>query len=128
NNPVLKIRAELELGRYEDAAKSLDDGLKRLPTSLALRWIGQDVCRFDKQTERTQQLADEFAKLVNQAAWRYSDAANRIVVARFLLSRGADPKKVLDALVNEVKKQQPNFAPAYLASGELALEKGDFAL
>lgn len=128
NCRVLKIRAELELGRYDEAAKTLDESLKRLPTSLELRWLGRDVCRYTNQPERVKQLEAEIAQLVSQAPWRYGDAANRLVVARYLLSQGADPKKVLDGLINEVKRQLPNFAPAFLASGELALEKGDFAL
>jgi cytochrome c-type biogenesis protein CcmH/NrfG len=35
---------------------------------------------------------------------------------------------VLDGIYNEVKKQQPNFATVWAASGELALEKQDYAL
>ena len=34
--------------------------------------------------------------MVQQAPWRYSDAVNQVVVGRFLLSQGVDPKKVLD--------------------------------
>ncbi len=124
----LKIKAELELGRYADAAKSLEEGLKRLPTSLELRWLGRDVCRYNNQADRVKQLEGEIRQLVEQWPARYSDAANRIVVAKYLLSQNADPKKVLDGLINEVKKQLPDFTAAYLASGELALEKGDFAL
>jgi len=124
----LKIRAELALGRYPAAEKSLTEGLKAIPTTLELRWQGREVCRYNNQPERVKQLEGEIAKLVDQAAYRYSDAHNRIVIARYLLSQGADPKKVLSGLINVVKKQNPNFAPAYLASGELALEKGDFAL
>jgi len=128
NNRVLKIRAELELGRYADALATLDEGLKRLPNSLALRWIGRDVVHFNNQSDRAKQLETEIAQLVNQAPSRYSDAANRLIVGKYLLSQGADPKKVLDVIINEVKKQIPNFTPAYLAAGELALDKGDSAL
>jgi tetratricopeptide (TPR) repeat protein len=128
NCRTLKIRAELEVGRYQEAAKSLDEGLKRLPTSLELRWIGREVCRYSNQPDRVKQLETEIRQLVEQAAWRYSDAANRIVVAKYLLSQNVDPRKVLDGLINDVKKQLPDFTPAHLAAGELALEKGDFAL
>ncbi len=124
----LKIRAELALGRYQAAEKSLTAGLEQLPTSLELRWQGREVCRFNNQPERVKQFEGEIARLVEQVPHRYSDALNRIVIARYLLSQGADPKKVLSGLINVVKKQNLNFAPAYLASGELALEKGDFAL
>jgi tetratricopeptide (TPR) repeat protein len=124
----VKIRAELALGRYQAAEKSLTAGLEKIPTSLELRWQGRDACRYNNQPERVKEFEGEIARLVEQAPYRYSDALNRILIARYLLSQGADPKKVLSGLINVVKKQNANFAPAYLASGELALEKGDYAL
>ena len=125
---LLIIRSELELGRYAEAEKTLTEGLKRLPGSLELRWWGREVCRYNNQPERARQLDAEFAGLVERFPSRYTDAVNRVAIARFLLSHGVDPKKVLDGLINDVKKRQPSFAPAYLASGDLALEKNDFAL
>jgi tetratricopeptide (TPR) repeat protein len=128
NYRLLKIRAELELGRYAEALKTLDESLKRFPYSLQLRWIGRDVCRFNRLSERTAKLDVEITQMVQQAPWRYSDAVNQIVVGRFFLSQGIDPKKVLDTIYNVVKKRQPTYTETFLASGELALEKNDYAL
>ena len=128
NLRLLKLRAELELGRYADASETLDAALKKFTTSIELRWMGRDVWRFNGQPERAVELENEIEQLVKQTPWRYSDAANRLVLGRFLLSRGADPKQVNDRAYNIVKKYQPTFAPAFVASGELALEKNDFAL
>lgn len=128
NYRLLKLRSELELGRYADAAETLDGALKKFSSSIELRWYGRDVARFNGQTERVAAFEDEIAKLVQQTPWRYSDAASRLIVGRFVLSQGADPKKVLDGAYNVVKKFQPTYAPAFLACGELALEKNDFAL
>lgn len=128
NLRLLKLRSELELGRYADAAETLDAALKKFSTSIELRWLGRDVWRFNGQPDRATELENEIEQLVKQTPWRYSDAANRLVLGRFLLSRGADPKQVNDGAYNIVKKYQPTFAPAFVASGELALEKNDFAL
>ena len=128
NFRLLKIKAELELGRYADALQSLDAALERLPTSIGLRWIGRDVCRFNNQPARVKQFEGEIGLLVRQWPHRYSDSINRIIVGRFLISQGIDPKRVLDAIYNEVKKQNPNLATVWIASGDLALEKQDFAL
>ncbi len=124
----LQIRAEMELGRYADAAKTLDAALRLFPVSIELRWLGRDVFRMNNQPQRVRQLEEEITQLVQQAPWRYGDAANRITVGRFLLAQGLDAKKVLDGTYSIVKKQQPTFVKAWTASGELALEKSDFAL
>src|SRR5262245_8649503 len=43
---VVKIRAEMELGQYTEAAKTLAAGLKNVPRSFRLRCVGRDVLRF----------------------------------------------------------------------------------
>lgn len=123
-----KIRAELELGRYADAKETLDAALKKFGSSIELRWLGRDVCRFNNQPEQAAKFEQEIEQLVRDASWRYSDAGSRVILGRYLLAQGADPKKVLDGAYNIVKKFQPTYAPAFLASGELALDKQDFAL
>jgi tetratricopeptide (TPR) repeat protein len=128
NIRLIKIRAEMEQGKYADALATLDAALLRLPTTIQLRWLGREVCRFNNQLERVNKLEDEIGRLVRQAPARYSDSVNRIIVGRFLLGQAIDPKRVLDAIYNEVKKQQPNLALVWLASGDLALDKQDYAL
>jgi tetratricopeptide (TPR) repeat protein len=108
--------------------KTFDAALARFPQSLQLRWLGRDVCRFNQQTERAARLDEEFAALVKDFSWRYSDVVNQVVVGRFLISQRADPKKVLDGVFGEVKRRQPGYVEAFLASGELALEKHDYQL
>ncbi len=125
---VLKLRAELELGRYADAAVTFEEALKSIPRSIEIRWWGRDVCRYTNQLPRVAQLDEQIGSLVQQSPGYYSDAPNRIIVGRFLLSEGLDPKRILDGAYNIIKRQQPNYVPAYLASGELALDKQDYAL
>lgn len=128
NWPLLKIRSELALGRYADAQKTLDAALDRFQASVQLRWLGREVARFNGRPERADELTDEIGELVRQSSWRFRDPANQITLGRFFLSQGVDAKQVLDRIFNQVKKQQPNYIEAYLASGELALEKHDYAL
>lgn len=128
NYRLLKIRSEMELGRYAEALKTLDEALKRFPYSLQLRWLGREACQFNRQPERAAKLEVEITQMLQQAPWRYSDAVNQVAIGRFYLSQGIDPKQVLDTVYNVVKKRQPTYVDVYLASGELALEKNDFAL
>ncbi|HET6880395.1 MAG TPA: tetratricopeptide repeat protein [Pirellulales bacterium] len=128
NWPLVKIKCEMTLGRYADARETLETALARFPYSAALHWLGRDVYRFNNLPERAGQVVNELAEFVRQQAWRYRDAANEAVVGRFLLAQGVDPKRVLDNLYNDAKKQQPELIDAWLASGQLALDKNDFAL
>lgn len=125
---VLKIRAELELGRYPDAQATLDAALKQFSYSIQLRWLGREVCRYNKQVERAATLEKEIPDLLRQQSWRYTDVASQMALGEFLLQEGIDPKKVLDGLYKEVKRRSPNSTAAYLACGELALDKQDYAL
>jgi tetratricopeptide (TPR) repeat protein len=125
---LLKLRAEMELGRYADALATLDAGLKALPYSLQLRVAGRSVCRFNGQAERAARLDQEIAGLMKQQGWRYGDFVNQLAHGRWQLSQGADPKQVLSGTFNEVKRRQPGQADVYLAIGELALDKHDYQL
>ena len=125
---LLKLRSEMELGKYADALATFEAASKRFNRSIELRWWGRDVVRFNDQPDRAKQLEEEIGQLIRNDPWQFSNAANRIIVGRYLLSQGLDPKRILEGAYNVVKKQQPGYVPAYLASGELALDKQDFAL
>ncbi|HWB08327.1 MAG TPA: tetratricopeptide repeat protein [Pirellulales bacterium] len=125
---LLKLKGEMTLGRYADARATLETALGRFPYSAPLHWTGRDVYRFNNLPDRAARLAEAFGQHLRQSAWRYRDAAAEVVVGRFMLSLGVDPKKVLDSLYNDAKRQQPVLVDPWLASGELALEKNDFAL
>lgn len=125
---VLKIQAELATGRYTDANKSLKLALDRYPASVRLRWIGGDVHRFNGNGELAAKTLDEIAELFSSASWRYRDPTNQIALGRFFLHRGADAKQVLNEIYSKVKKASPGLPEAFVASGELALDKHDYGL
>ncbi|MBX3442002.1 MAG: hypothetical protein KF774_06325 [Planctomyces sp.] len=125
---VLKIRAELEQGRHADALASLNAGMRAAPSSVQLRWIGRDVHRFNGDPEQALKLDEEIGNLARQSPWRYSDSPNQVTIGRFLLSHGVDPRRVLSEVFGLVKRRNAAFTDVYLASGELALEKHDYAL
>jgi hypothetical protein len=75
----------MELGRYGDALKTLDKALERFPQSLLLRWLGRQVCQFNRLPERAARFDVDITQMIQQAPWRYSDAVNEVVVGRFYL-------------------------------------------
>lgn len=125
---IVKIEAELALGRYPDALETLEAALKRYRFSVRLRWLGREVYLYNAKPDTAIEVLDEIDQLFQQTRWRYRDPASLMVVGQYLLHRGADPKAVLDRIYDPVKKQHPNSLPSYIVSGELALEKHDFGL
>ncbi len=125
---VLQVRAFLEVGRYAEAKATLAAGLVQLPQSIRLRWIGREVALANGQPETAARMSDEIRQLVSSRAWAYRDPVNLVIFARVALLLGADPKDVLDKVLATAQKGDPALPDTYLAKGELAMEKHDFAL
>ena len=125
---IIKIRADLAQGHYVQALDTLDKALERYRTSIRLRWVGHRVCRYNTRHQRAEELLDEIDHLTDGSTWRYSDPLSRVTLGRFYLERGVDPKEVLDGVYNQLKKRSPRSVEPYIAAGQLALEKHDYAL
>src|SRR4051812_39712767 len=66
--------------------------------------------------------------MVQARAYMYRNPADMVIYGRMALALGADPKDVLEKLYAAAQKADPKLRDVYLARGELALEKHDFAL
>jgi tetratricopeptide (TPR) repeat protein len=126
--PLLKIRSEMVVGAYAEALAALDAAQSQHATSLALRLAGRDVYLFNNQPVPANGQLTIIQTLVENAPWRYSDAANRVLLGRTLLLTGAEPRQILELLYDKARKERPDELDAYQASAELALEKHDDAL
>ena len=126
--PLLKIDADMQRGRYAEALQTLDAALQEFRSSVRLRWLGYQVLLHNNQLDRAEKMLDEIRELATGATYRYNDSANRVTLGKYFEYRGADARRVLDTFYDPVKKDQPELAEAYIAAGELALSKSDYAL
>ena len=124
----LKIESQLAIGQYSAALQTVETGLTRFSSSIQLRWLGQQIYRRNGLPEKAIEMLTSIEQLANQTPWRYSDATNRVILGRFFLLQGADPRQVLELAYDRAKKDQPQLVDSWIASAELALEKQDFAL
>jgi len=122
------IRCLLAQGQYPEALSALTNALARSPRSLPLAWLARDVYRANGQPDRATEIVEEIPQFVSQRPWSYRDPENLIPFGRAMLALGADPKEVLDKVFATAKRASPELLDLYLAGGELALEKNDFAL
>jgi tetratricopeptide (TPR) repeat protein len=125
---LLLIEGLHALGRYAEAHTHLTNALAQDTRSLRLRWLARDVFRSLGETAKAEEATKEIVQFGASRPWAYRDAAEVVVVGQAALVHGADPRQVLDRLYATAKKADPDAREVYLASGELALEKHDFAL
>ncbi len=125
---VLLGQALLTVGRTPDADAAVTLGLSRVPVSLRLRWLSREIALTDGRPEQAAKLVESIRQLYAERSSAYRNAADLVVFGRVALLLGADPKDVLDRVFSVAQKAAPKLRDVYLARGELALEKHDFAL
>ncbi|HYE31976.1 MAG TPA: tetratricopeptide repeat protein [Methylomirabilota bacterium] len=125
---LLLAEAYLLTGQYDEAQAAITAGLKRSSSSIQLRLLGYDAFRQGGDTERADELLSEINELGGSRRWLYRDPENLVALGRAALLLGAEPKLVLENFFDIAKKENPKLKSAYLASGDLALQKGDDAL
>ena len=126
--PLMRSEALMSVGKYPEAHEVISKALERFPYSLRLRLTGYDVFRANGDTGRAQALKEEMDRFGGQREWAYREPPDRVALGKAAILLGADPKRVMELFFDPVKKSAPTFPDTYLANGELALLKNDFAL
>lgn len=126
--PLLVGEALGKVGRYPEALAELNDGCKAFPLDLRLRYAAWRAAREAGAADDTARHFAELERLTNVRLWAYRTPADRITLGRLALIFGADPKAVLEQFYDPIRKANPELRESYLATGELALDKNDFAL
>jgi tetratricopeptide (TPR) repeat protein len=125
---LFRAEAQRALGRYDDAAKTLDDAIGKDVQSLRLRWAARELAVFRGDKDAARRLLLEMAEMVSRRRWAYRDPPNLVIFGRVALALGADPKDVLDRVFASAQTTSPGLRDVYLARGELALDKQDYDL
>jgi tetratricopeptide (TPR) repeat protein len=125
---LLLTKALVSTGRYPDARRVITDALGHDPDNLRLRWEARKVLLSNGETAPAAEMVESILRRVSTYPRSYRDAQSLLIFGQAALLRSADPKRVLDQLFDEAKKNQPRLPEVYLASGNLALDKHDFAL
>src|SRR3954471_10687893 len=125
---LLAIQSLLQLGRYTNALELLNTALDRYSSSVQLRLLGHEVFLRNGDPEKAASLLQEINVLAGTRSWAYRSAADLVALGRTALLLGAEPRKVLEQFFDKAKKADPEFRDAYVASGQLALNKGDYDL
>lgn len=124
---LLLARSLMETGQYPQAKAAIESAIARNAQNLQLRILARDIYRLNGDPKNAEKKVEELDRL-GFREWAYTTPADRVALGQAALLVGADPKKVLDRFFDPVRKEAPETREVYQASGDLALEKGDFAL
>ncbi len=125
---VLLAQSLLAIGKYAEAETAITNALEAESRSLKLYWQAREVFLSNGRRESADKMLETMLKLASSRPWAYRDAPSLVILGRVGLLRGVDPKKILNQLFDAAKKVEPQSREVYLASGDLALAKHDYAL
>ncbi len=124
---ILQIKALLATGRYNEAHSNALAGAANSSYNLTLRLLARQTALYqDDATGARRQLA-EIKLLIER---RFGDFQNEDAPAlgQALLLLGVEPRLVLDNCFRRAENMEPPSREAFLATGQLALDKHDSAL
>jgi len=125
---LLRAEALAEVGRYQEGRDVLMQAIARFPVSLQLRLAAYEAQRSVGAVDEAKKQLAEINRLGETRPWAYRSSGDQVTLARAALLAGKDPKPILGEILDPVRKVHPEFRDTWLVTGELALEKNDFAL
>jgi tetratricopeptide (TPR) repeat protein len=126
--PALRAEALAEVGRYQEGRDILMQAIARFPVSVQLRLAAYEAQRSVGAIDEAKKQLAELNRLGETRPWAYRSPADQVTLARAALLGTEDPKQVLDQILDPVRKVHPELRDSWLVTGEVALEKSDYAL
>ena len=125
---LLHAEALWTVGRYLEAVDAINETRRMYYYSVRARLLGYEIYRSAGDLKKAQEVLDEINLLGGSRRWGYRDAIDVVALGQAAIILGADPRLVLENFFGAAKKADPEMREVYIASGQLALEKHDFAL
>jgi tetratricopeptide (TPR) repeat protein len=125
---LLLSDALLTTGQYPEARTVVTNALAAHRQSVRLCWQAREAFLANGQVDAARQMLESIGRIVWRHPSDFSDAGELVISGKTAVLLGADPKKVLDRIFAAAQKAEPKARDVYLAAGELALDKHDFAL
>jgi len=125
---VLLVKALLTVGRYGDARSNALAGVDEFPSSIPLRLLARDAELFQNNLPGANRQLNEIKSVISQTGRVVASSDNLVALGRALILLGVEPRLALENCFQRACDMDPPTPEAYLASGQLALDKHDFNL
>jgi tetratricopeptide (TPR) repeat protein len=123
--PRTLLAAYLATGKYDEAVEVYRSNIERFSTSIRMRMLGAHAYRLTNDAKQAAAELEVIPELVQRVPWRFNSKTELIALGDYFLSRGEDPKQVLELCYDKATKEDPKLVEAYVASARLAISKMD---
>ena len=120
--------SQLNTGQYPEAANTISNALNRYSYSIPMRVVAHRVYQTVGRTDEAEEQLRRVNELLQNQNSFSRNAETLSAIGRVLLHLGADPKDILDKLLQPALRADEESREPRLAIGELALSKKDVAL
>jgi tetratricopeptide (TPR) repeat protein len=125
---LLLVKSLLTVGRYAEARSNALAGVDEYPTSIPLRLMARDAELFQNDLVGANRQLNEIKSVINQTGRVVQSSDKLVALGRALIILGVEPRLALENCFEKAYDMDPPTPEAYLASGQLALDKHDFTL
>jgi tetratricopeptide (TPR) repeat protein len=124
---ILLIKSLLATGRYQEAHTNALAGVAQSSYNLSLRLLARETDLYQNDAAGAQRQLAQMKELIQR---RFGDfqSEDAPALGQALLLLGVEPRLVLDNCFRRAEKADPPVREAFLATGQLALDKHDSAL
>lgn len=124
---VLLIKSLLMVGRYSEAHTNAVATLDDYSGALEKRLLARETFLYQNDPEGANRQLLEMQQLIQQRSGELRDQ-EPVALGRALLLLGVEPRLILDNCFRPAETMLPPMREAFLAAGQLALDKHDFKL
>jgi tetratricopeptide (TPR) repeat protein len=125
---VLLIKSLLTTGHYAEAYTNAMRALGGYSVTLETRLLARQAALYQNDLRGANERLAELSLIIQRNPPSARDPEQLVALGRALLLLGVEPRVVLQNCFEQAEKLDPPPRDAFLATGELALEKHDFAL
>ncbi len=125
---ILYFKSLLAVGEYEEALTAINQTLRRYSTNIQYLRLAYTIYRANGQVDKARGILEQMVRYGQSWGLEYWSSADMVALGEALLWQGAEPRAVLEGFFDATIKKDPDCREAYIAAGNLALEKNDYAL
>lgn len=125
---TLEAKALLAQGRYIEANVTLELALENRPFSIRLLLLATTAALHVGQEKKAQEHVDNLRRFLSGSMRVRQSADGIVALGEAAILFGSEPRLVLDNFFKRAQRETDPPASAFLAAGQLALDKNDSAL